>query len=99
MTLLSFAVKAGKVSFGHDACKQSLRRQTACMLLAAADASPRLTEEMRGLGENLPFAATDLTIVDIGRRLGRRAAVLTVNDRGFADSLMENLNAAENKED
>ncbi len=47
--LLGFAVKAGKVSFGHDAVKQCIRLKRAKLLLFTRDASERLREELKGL--------------------------------------------------
>ena len=94
--LLGFAVKAGKVSFGHDAAKQSVRGGKAKLLVLTADASARLCEEMRGLcGEAVPVLATDLTIAQVGALLGRKAAVLTVNDPSFCESLRNQAEQAE----
>lgn len=98
-TLLMFAVKAGKVSFGHDAVKQSLRTRKASAVIIFSDASKRLKEEISGLASYVPIYFSDYTISDAAMIFGKKAAVLTVNDKGFALSLKNTVNTAENKED
>ncbi len=98
-TLLGFAAKAGKLSFGHDAAKQSIRSGKAKALVVASDASDRLAEEMTGMADGIPVFFSGKTIEETGKILGRRAAVLSVNDVGFSDSLNIQYHTADNKED
>ncbi len=88
--LLGFAVKAGKVSFGHDAAKQCIRLKRAKLLLFAADASQRLREELTGLAEGVPALDLPENTDELAALLGRRAAALAVSDGGFAQSLLKN---------
>lgn len=89
--LLGFAVKAGRVSFGHDAVKKSVRTKKARLLLFARDASPRLREELAGLAGSAPAMDLAESADELAAILGRRAAALSVNDSGFADSLLKNV--------
>lgn len=98
-TLLGFAAKAGKISFGHDAAKQSIRAKKAAAICFSADAAVRLREELTGLGTDIPVYYTKMTSAETEKLLGKRAAVFTVNDNGFADSLNKYYHTAENKED
>lgn len=98
-SLLGLAVRAGKVSFGHDAAKKNIRRGHAAILLFASDASSRLREEMKGLDARLPVVELPLDSLCLAARFGKKAAVLTVNDRGFARGLCQSPGPAENKEE
>ena len=98
-TLLGFAVKAGKVSFGHDAVKQSVRTGRARLLLFSSDASPRLCGELTQLCRNIPVHSLPLTQQEIAARFGKKAAALSVNDEGFAGSMHTIAETADNKED
>lgn len=98
-TLLMFAVKAGKVSFGHDAVKQSIRSGKAFAIVLFSDASQRLKEEIFGLKGSIPLYEPPDTMDICLKLLGKRAAVLSVNDKGFQNSLKNTVNTAENKED
>lgn len=97
--LLGFAVKAGKVKFGHDSVKHSLVSGKSRALLFCTDASPRLREELTGLAGDIPVIELGLTSERSRRRYSRPAAVLSVNDRGFADSLYKMTFPEENKEE
>ncbi len=98
-SLLGLAVRAGKVSFGHDAVKQNIRQKNAFVLLFSTDASSRLREEMKGLGASLPVIELPFDSTQVAARFGKKAAVLTVNDPGFAKGLCQSLRPAENKEE
>ena len=88
--LLGFAVKAGRVSFGHDAVKQCIKLKRAKLLLFTRDASPRLREELTGLAENVPAMDLSESADELAAILGRRAAALAVSDAGFSQSLLTN---------
>ena len=89
--LLGFAVKAGKVSFGHDAAKQCIRLKRAKLLLFTRDASARLREELTGLAGKTPAVDLAESADELAAILGRRAAALAVSDEGFAQSLLKNV--------
>ena len=89
LSLLGIAMKAGALSLGHDASKLSIRAGKAKACFTAADASVRLTEEMRGLFETGSMVVLPYTMSDIRFAIGKKAGVLTVNDENFAQKLME----------
>ena len=93
LSLLGLAKKAGKLTAGHDAVLESLKRRKSVLILLAADASPRLEAEMQReivfLKADLNIIRMDETMEDIGRALPKKAAVLSVNDASFAAGIMK----------
>lgn len=95
--LLGLARRANKVSLGHDAVLDAMKSGTAELCLLSADASKRLYKELVRASENLthtrvPIYITDYTMDGFGRSLGaKKTAVLSVNDRGFAKRITEEL--------
>lgn len=98
-SLLGLAVRAGKVSFGHDAAKQSIRCRKADFMLFTSDASGRLRDEMRGLAPALTVYELDMDSHQAALHFGKRAAVMTINDANFSDAMKKSIPAAEKKEE
>lgn len=95
--LLGLARRANKLSLGHDAVLDSIKAGTAELCLLSSDASERLHKELVRASENLtragiPIYITDYTMDGFGQVLGaKKTAVLSVNDRGFAKRITEEL--------
>jgi len=89
LSLLGLCRKANLASFGHDAAKSALRGRRARLCLLCEDASPRLIEEFGFLaGEaKAPLRKIEATSMDIKQATQYKAAVITVNERGFADKI------------
>jgi ribosomal protein L7Ae-like RNA K-turn-binding protein len=89
LSLLGLCRKAGLCSFGHDAAKTALRQRRAKLCLLCGDASPRLKEEFRVLAGHAktPLIETAAVSSEIKRATQHKAAVLTVDNAGFADSI------------
>ena len=96
---MGLAVRAGKVSFGHDAVKLSIRSHSAAALLFTTDASARLREELQGLAPTLPVYELTMDAKTAALRFGKRAAVLTVNDPNFSNAMKKLLPVAQTKEE
>ena len=94
LSLLGLCRAARLCSFGHDAAKSALRGHRARLCLLCADASPRLKEEFQFLaGEaNAPLFELPATSLDIKQATQYKAAVITVNDKGFANKITALLN-------
>jgi len=90
LSLLGLARAASLCAFGHDAAKKSLRMGKARLCLVCTDASPRLAEEFEYLaGEaNAPLFKLEVTSRDIKQATQYKAAVVTVNDKGFANKII-----------
>ncbi len=85
LSMLGLAMKAGRLSVGHDAAKLAIRASQAELCILTADASQRLREEMSGLFPKC--LNVSYTMDDIKKAIGKRAGVVAVNDEGFAEKL------------
>lgn len=94
LSLLGLCRRAGKMSMGHDACKQSLKFGAAEACFICSDASERLNGEISNLAEaaDKPLYAVKYTMLEIGQATGFKASVFTVDDAGFAKSFIQKLN-------
>lgn len=93
LSLLGLARKANLASFGHDAAKAALRGEQAKLCLICTDASPRLKEEFQFLAQDTGtnLYEVNLTSSDIKAATQYKAAVLTINNSGFADKIKATL--------
>lgn len=91
LSLLGIARRAGKLSSGHDAVKEAVNGKKAELLIFSADASQRLRDEFvqKLSGTKTVVLITDYTMYDIYCATGSKAAVISVNDGGFAKRLTE----------
>lgn len=93
VSLIAMAAKAGRIAAGYSAVSDALRKGTVGALLFAEDLSDGTKEKL--LARGVPggvIQATLLTRDDLGRLLGRElVGVVAVLDRGFADTLAEEL--------
>ncbi len=96
LSLLGMCRRAGKLSCGHDSTIGSVRSKTAKLCLLSSDSSVRLRQELEreaGFeGRNIPVKILFSTMEEIGRATGLKSAVLSVNDEGFAKTMLALLN-------
>lgn len=96
LSLLGMARRAGKLALGHDASIDSIVKNKASLCIVTRDASERLKREMTHArtfgGKNILLIETDFDIAALSNAVGSKAAVLTVNDGGFAKRTAELLN-------
>lgn len=92
LSLLGLCKKADKLSMGHDACIGSITVARAKACLLCSDASQRLKAEFERAtsydNRNIPLVFLPFTMEDIKNATGRTAAVITINDQGFARSFL-----------
>lgn len=92
LSLLGLCKKANKLSMGHDACIGSIVMSRAKACLLCSDASQRLKAEFERAtsydNRNIPLVFLPFTMEDIKNATGRPAAVITINDQGFALSFL-----------
>ena len=95
-SLLSLAMKAGKMVTGEQACELALRQKTACLVIVAADAS----ENTRSKFVNKCFYYKKPVAVygskeELSRPIGKEnRAVLALTDANFAARLQELMGAS-----
>ena len=91
LSLLGMARRAGRLSCGHDAAVEAIVKNRAALCLCSADAADRLERELRHAcnfeHKHIPFARLPVSMAALSKAIGTRAAVVTVNDRGFAARL------------
>ncbi len=96
LSLLGMCRRAGRLSCGHDAAIGSVRSKSAKLCLLSSDASERLRNEIEREaefdGREIPVAVLLSTMNEIGKATGLKSAVVTVNDEGFAKSMLGLLN-------
>ncbi|MDR1464432.1 MAG: ribosomal L7Ae/L30e/S12e/Gadd45 family protein [Oscillospiraceae bacterium] len=90
LSLLGLCRKARTASFGHDAAKAALRAGRAKLCLICADASPRLRSEFETLAADrrVPCLQLELTMADVQRATQWIAAVITIDEPGFARKIL-----------
>lgn len=89
--LLGFARKAGKLSVGHDAAICAIVKNKAKLCFVCDDASDRLKKEFSHAcgfeGKNIVLVFADCKMQELSKAIGTKAAVLTVDDEGFANRI------------
>jgi len=90
LSLLGLCRAASLCSFGHGAAKTSLRAKKARLCLLCGDASPRLVEEFEYLAQaaNVPLRKIAATSQDVKHATQYKAAVVTIDDKGFANKII-----------
>lgn len=89
--LVSISRKAGKLTYGFDAVKDTVESGEAQLVLYAQDVSPRTRASMDRVldGGNKPpqRLVTQLTMYDYAQICGKAAGVLAVTDAGLAAAI------------
>ncbi len=89
LTLLGFAVKAGRVSFGMQAAREALRLERSRLIVVADDLSPKSEKEIRFFADrsSVPVQRLACPMDTMSHALGHKAGIVSVNDDGFADAI------------
>lgn len=94
LTLLGFAAKAGKLSFGFDSTEGALRQKKAKLVLTAADISAKSQKEITYFSQKNNITVLSLKGIDtqtLTKAVGRKCGIVSVNENGFAQSLKEEI--------
>ena len=95
--LLGFAMKSGKMISGEGICKKAVQNRQVYLVIVAEDASEntkKLFRDKTGFYQ-IPLRFYD-TKENIGKSIGKLPrAVIAIQDRGFAQKLMENIDTNE----
>lgn len=90
LTLLGFATKAGKLSFGMNACVSSILTGRSKLTVIASDISPKSRKEIifHADKKNIPvILLQEIDIKALSDAVGRKCGIISVNDSSFAASL------------
>lgn len=92
LSLLGMARRSGRVSLGHDAVINSIVRSRAKLCVMSKEASERLQKEIKHActyeNKNIPVIVTDYSLMELSSAVGSKAAVISVDDEGFAKALI-----------
>ena len=96
LNLLGMARRGGKLSLGHDAAISSIVKNKAKLCIISSEASERLKKEMSHAcsfeDKNIPILITKYETLELSKAIGSKAAVITVDDEGFAKTLQIRYN-------
>lgn len=90
LTLLGFASKAGKLSYGQAASLEAMGKQKTKLLVVANDVSAKSQKELRFYAEKnkIPYLLLEETgITELTNAVGRSCGAVSVNDASFADAI------------
>ena len=90
LSLLGFAAKAGKLSFGTHATTFSIESGKAKLVLAAEDISEKSVKELRFKADkqNIKVLILEgIETVTLSKKVGKNCGIVAVNDSGFADAM------------
>lgn len=102
LTLLGFASKAGKLSYGFDAVCSALNQKKSKLLLIANNISSKSQKEILFFGNKFKTEVLILEEYDIetvSHAVGRRCGIISVNDTEFSRGLISAINAGRNLND
>ncbi len=91
-SLLGFAAKAGRLSYGMEATVDSLKRGRAYLALAACDISAKSKKEVAFFADQNAVRFCVLNEADsktLSDAVGRKCGILSINDSGFADAFIK----------
>ncbi len=91
LTLLGFASKAGKLSFGMNEARTSLEKNKSKLIVVANDVSEKSQKEIKFFSSNKDVKVIileDITIKTVSDAVGRTCGIISVNDSGFADAII-----------
>lgn len=93
LSLLGMARRSGRVSLGHDAVVGSIIRNKAKLCILSDEASERLKKEIMHAcnyeNKNIPVIIAHYDMLTLSSAVGSKAAVVSVDDEGFAKALQE----------
>ena len=102
LTLLGFASKAGKLSYGFDASLTSLKKHKSNLILIPYDISKKSAKEINFFAEKVNVKCLileGLNIENVSDAIGRKCGIISVNDPSFAKGCINAISEGENAND
>ncbi len=99
LSLLGFASKAGKLSYGFDAVRTALSQKKSKLLLVANDVSLKSQKEVLFFGDKFKtqvVVLNDCNMETLSHAVGRKCGIISVNDTSFSKGLLAAINAGRN---
>jgi ribosomal protein L7Ae-like RNA K-turn-binding protein len=94
--VLTMARKAGKLILGFDAVKDTIKADTAKLVLITADISPKTEKEVRYYCTryNIDCFTVSFSTEDIYKAVGKKSGVIAVTDSGLAGLVKSKFNVS-----
>lgn len=91
LTLLGFASKARKLSFGMDGSVYSVEHKKAYLAVVANDVSQKSLKEIRFFCDKnaTPLLLLPINMEELSHAIGKKAGIITVNDSAMAQSIRQ----------
>lgn len=101
LCLLGFARKSGNLSVGMDASVMSIKKHKAQLLFLACDISDKSRKEIEFLcnEHNVRMYSSEFTMDCIAQQIGKRAGILSVNSKQFAQAILNKIAIGGNADD
>ena len=102
LTLLGFAAKANKLSYGFDSVCTSLSKGKSNLVLIAKDISQKSQKEamfFAGKHNTQAIVLQDYDIDTVSHAVGKKCGIISVNDASFSRGLLSAINARRNLND
>ncbi len=100
LSLLGLARRAGKISLGFDPAVDSVKSGQSRLIIITSDISPKTRKELEfSLRESgTPIHTIPFDVKALGNAVGKAAKIVSVNDEGFAGSVMKLLGSNNGEE-
>lgn len=96
LTLLGFAAKARRLSFGNSAVLWAVKTNKSQLAVISGEISEKSRKEVQYHAEKNNIKTIVLKGIDIktvSDAVGKNCGIISVNDSGFADAILENYEA------
>lgn len=99
LSMLGMARRAGKLSTGFEAVKESVKRKKAKLILCSCDLSAKTVKELEFAAKNfVTVITTDFSMTDISIAVGTKTGCVALCDRGFAEAVNQRINSLEEEQ-
>ena len=89
LSLLGFAAKSGKLSYGFEAAVTAVKKGKSHLIIIAEDISAKSRKEIiffADKGKVKHITLEGINIKAVSDAVGRKCGIISVNDSGFADA-------------
>ena len=90
LTLLGFAAKANKLSYGLNIAKESIKSKKAKLVIVSFEVSEKSQKEINYFCKHYEteiLVLNNCTMETLSRAVGKKCGILSVNDLGFAEAI------------
>lgn len=92
LSLLGFAAKAGKLSFGFDMTVEAIKKEKSKLIVIANNVSEKTKKEILFFKGNKKTEVITLDAVgidELSKAVGKKCGIVSVNDKGFAEACLK----------